>query len=221
VTLFLLGYVVPKFSAIYDDLGGSLPWMSRLLLQWGQLIEAHGALTVAGLVALIAGAAYALSRPDVRSRIGHALWRAPAIGERLRVYQLARFYRTVGMLLKGGTPVVTALGMVGGMLQPGLRASLERACAAVREGLPLSVAMERHGLTTPVAERLLKVGERTGAMGEMMERVGEFHDEEMARWVEWFTRLFEPLLMAAIGLVIGFIVWLMYMPIFELAGSIQ
>lgn len=221
VTLFLLGYVVPKFSAIYDDLGGSLPWMSRLLLEWGQLVARHGALVLALLAALAGGAAWALSRPAARSRIGRALWRVPALGERLRVYQLSRFYRTVGMLLKGGTPVVTALGMVGGLLQPGLRASLERACAAVREGQPLSAAMERHGLTTPVAERLLKVGERTGAMGEMMERIGEFHDEEMARWVEWFTRLFEPLLMAAIGLVIGFIVWLMYMPIFELAGSIQ
>lgn len=221
VTLFLLGYVVPKFSAIYEDMGGSLPWMSRALLAWGRFIASHGTLALALGAALIGGAAYALSQPDVRSRIGHALWRMPGIGERLRVYQLARFYRTVGMLLKGGTPAVTALGMVGGLLQPGLRASLERACGAVREGLPLSAAMERHGLTTPVAERLLKVGERTGAMGEMMERIGEFHDEEMSRWVEWFTRLFEPLLMAVIGLVIGVIVWLMYLPIFELAGSIQ
>ena len=58
-------------------------------------------------------------------------------------------------------------------------------------------------------------------MGEMMERIAAFYDEEMARWVEWFTRLFEPLLMVVIGLVIGLIVVLMYLPIFELAGSLQ
>jgi general secretion pathway protein F len=58
-------------------------------------------------------------------------------------------------------------------------------------------------------------------MGEMMERIAEFHDDEISRWVDWFTRLFEPLLMATIGLVIGAIVVLMYMPIFELAGSLQ
>jgi general secretion pathway protein F len=58
-------------------------------------------------------------------------------------------------------------------------------------------------------------------MGEMMERIASFYDEEMARWVEWFTRLFEPLLMAVIGLAIGLIVVLMYLPIFELAGSLQ
>ena len=81
--------------------------------------------------------------------------------------------------------------------------------------------MEAHRLTTPVALRMLQVGERTGQMGEMMERIASFYDEEMARWVEWFTRLFEPLLMALIGLVIGLIVILMYFPIFELAGSLQ
>jgi len=80
-----------------------------------------------------------------------------------------------------------------------------------------------HGqrLTTPVALRMLRVGERTGQMGEMMERIAVFHEEELARWVERFTRIFEPLLMALIGVVIGGIVVLMYFPIFELAGSMH
>jgi general secretion pathway protein F len=81
--------------------------------------------------------------------------------------------------------------------------------------------MEANGLTTTIALRMLAVGEKGGNMGEMMERIADFHDEEISRWVDWFTRLFEPLLMAAIGLVIGAIVVLMYMPIFELAGSLQ
>jgi general secretion pathway protein F len=81
--------------------------------------------------------------------------------------------------------------------------------------------MERCQLTTPVALRMLRVGEQTGKMGEMMERIAGFHDEEMSQWVDWFTRLFEPLLMVVIGVMIGLIVVLMYFPIFELAGSIQ
>jgi len=81
--------------------------------------------------------------------------------------------------------------------------------------------MEAHRLTTPVAARMLRVGERSGRMGDMMERAAAFYDEEMARWVDWFTRLFEPLLMAFIGVLIGLIVVLMYLPIFELAGSLQ
>jgi general secretion pathway protein F len=221
VTLFLLGYVVPRFSGIYEDMGNNLPWLSRVLLHWGQLIQRHA--LEAGIVALAAAAlaAHWLTRPRTLQRIGSWLWRVPALGERMRVYQLARFYRTLGMLLRGGIAAVPAIGMVSGLLESSLRARLDRAAQLVREGLPLSQAMETAELTTPVALRMLRVGERSGRMGEMMERIAAFHDEEMARWVDWFTRLFEPLLMASIGLVIGLIVLLLYLPIFELAGTIQ
>jgi general secretion pathway protein F len=125
------------------------------------------------------------------------------------------------MLLKGGIPVVQSIDMVTGLLQPVLRTRLKEAVTSIREGKPISQAMEAHGLTTPVALRMLRVGERTGDMGGMMERIATFYDEEMARWVEWFTKMFEPILMAFIGVVIGGIVILMYMPVFDLAGSIQ
>ena len=145
--------------------------------------------------------------------------RFPAIGERVRVYQLTRFYRTMGMLLSGGTPVAQAIGMVSGLLDEELRQRLDGALVRVNEGKPLSASLEAQSLTTPVALRMLRVGERTGQMGDMMERIAAFHEEELGRWVERFTRTFEPLLMAVIGIVIGGIVLLMYFPIFELAGS--
>ena len=219
VSLFLLFYVVPRFGRIYEERGSDLPLFSRWLLAWGQAVDAHGALVLAALAALLAAAAYILRAS--RERIASALWRLPAIGERLKVYQLARFYRTIGMLVRGGMPLVSALETSAGLLHPVLRGRLAAAGAAIAEGRKLSESMETHGLTTPVAARLLAVGEQGGNIGEMLESIAAFHDEEMARWVDWFTRLFEPLLMAAIGLVIGAIVILMYMPIFELAGNLQ
>jgi len=111
--------------------------------------------------------------------------------------------------------------IVSDCLEASWRGQLALASAHIRDGHPLSRAMEQYGLTTPVALRMLRVGERTGRMGEMMERIAAFYEEETARWVERFTKLFEPLLMVFIGLVIGLIVVLMYLPIFELAGSIQ
>jgi general secretion pathway protein F len=219
VTLFLLAYVVPRFSGIYADSNRELPWLSQLLLQWGQLLNQHGTAVLAGCVAALVAAVAGF--PHVR-RFAFALaQRVPAIAERVLVYQLARFYRTVGMLLTGGTPLPQALGMVAGLLTPALRDRLTLATRRIREGTSVSTAMEGAGLTTPVAMRMLRVGERGGNMAEMMERIAVFYDDDIARWIDWFTKLFEPLLMAFIGIVIGVVVVLMYLPIFELAGSLQ
>jgi general secretion pathway protein F len=221
VSLFLLFYVVPRFARVYEERSADLPLFSKALLAWGQAVEGHGLLVFAVVLGLTVGAAYALRLPRVRAAAGDALWRLPAVGERLKVYQLARFYRTTGMLLRGGIPLVAALRMGAELLHPLLRERLAAASRAISEGHAVSRSMDGNGLTTPVALRMLSVGEQSGNMGEMMDRIAAFHDEEISRWVDWFTRLFEPLLMAAIGLVIGAIVILMYMPIFELAGSLQ
>lgn len=221
VTLFLLGYVVPRFSSIYEDLGGDLPLASRLLMDWGRAFESHGGAILSAAVALLCLLGFWITRPASRAAVARLIARIPAIGSQLHTYQLARMYRTVGMLLRGGIPAVTALGMADGLLSASLRPSLAAATVAVREGRSLANSLEMHGLTTPVAVRMLRVGERSGNMGEMMERVAGFYDDELGRAVEVLTRLIEPLLMALIGLVIGAIVVLMYFPIFELAGSLQ
>ena len=221
VSLFLMVYVVPRFSKIYEERATELPFFSKVLLSWGQLIEGHGTLVFVLLGALVAAGIQALRTPSVRAALSNALWRVPTVGERMKVYQLARFYRTTGMLVRGGMSLVAALDMAADLLHPALRSPLAAARRAISEGLPVSASMDGNGLTTAVALRMLVVGERSGNMGEMMERIAVFHDEEISRWVDWVTRLFEPLLMAAIGLVIGSIVILMYMPIFEIAGSLQ
>jgi general secretion pathway protein F len=221
VCMFLLGYVVPRFSHIYEDIGGDLPWLTRLLMAWGAFVEKRGLLLLGLLAGVVAALVVWLRQPSAKLWMGRQLERIPALGERARVYQLTRFYRTVGMLLAGGTPVTQALGMVSGLLDQQLRQRLELATRSIREGQPISVSLHGQRLTTPVALRMLRVGERTGQMGEMMERIAVFHEEELARWVERFTRIFEPLLMALIGVVIGGIVVLMYFPIFELAGSMH
>lgn len=221
VILFLMGFVVPKFSKIYEDTGGNLPFLSQVLLAWGVFLESHGKELLMTLGLGAAGLAYGLSRPALRKWLMQLLWRIPALGQRLRIFQLARFYRTLGMLLKGGTPIIAALGSVTGLLDAALQLKMKQASAAIQEGQPISMAMDHAGLTTPVALRMMRVGERSGKIGDMMERIAAFYDEELTRWIDWFTRLFEPILMLFIGLVIGVVVLLLYMPIFELAGNIQ
>jgi len=221
VAIFLLMFVVPKFSAIYEDIGADLPWMSLLLIEWGHLVQKNGWLLAGTATVVLVAVFYIFSQSRVRAHLLQAVWRIPAIGERMRIYQLARFYKTLGMLLRGGIPVTRALEMVNDLLQPHFRPRVKVAATLIREGKTISSAMRSAGLTTAVGDRMLRVGERTGSMGDMMERIGNFHDEEIGRWVEWMTKLIEPLLMAVIGVVIGGIIILMYLPIFELAGSIN
>lgn len=221
VSLFLVGYVVPRFSGIYLELGREMPWGSALLFTLGGVIDRHPAMAVASIVMVAAGAFGAWRSERVRGRIVRLLVSAPVLGERLHTFRIARLYRTISMLLRGGVPLVAALRMVAGMLDAASRARLDQARAEVAEGMPASVALERNGLTTEIAMRMLQVGERSGDLGSLMEQAAAFHEQELARWVERTTRLFEPVLMLFIGLMIGGIVVLMYLPIFELAGSLQ
>jgi general secretion pathway protein F len=221
ILVFLMVYVVPRFSQIYADLRGELPLASRLLLSWGELLRDYGWILFGALAAACFLAWRVSKLPRLRASIARWAWSLPEVGERLRIYQFSRLYHTVGMLLKGGIPIVVALEMTEGLVSPAFRAAWRAAAGALRNGLPISTAFEQHGLTTAVGLRMLRVGERTGNMADMMERVASFYDDEIARWVEWFTRLFEPILMIFIGLLIGVIVVVMYMPIFSLADSIQ
>jgi general secretion pathway protein F len=221
VAVFLLAYVVPRFAAVYQDLGRELPWITQLMLGWGRFLDEHAALAALAALAAGAGAGYALSRPSVRAALLRQIWRIPRLGERLRIYDLSRLYRTLAMLLRSGMPIVAAMRNASGLLRPEPRARLALALADIEQGRPISQAMAERGLTTPVALRMLRVGERSGRMSELMERIAAYFEDDLGRWVEWFTRLFEPILMLLIGGVIGAVVLLLYMPILELAGALQ
>jgi general secretion pathway protein F len=220
VTGFLVGYVVPRFAEVYRDAGRTLPGMSRFLLELGQFISRHAA--AHAIAALLAALLLYLSlrRGAGRGGLLRQLARIPGIGERLRILALSRMYLTMGMLLEGGISIVATIDTVQATVGPELRSRLVAAGAQIEAGLPLSAAFESHGLTTPVSLRMLRVGERSGELGRMLTQSANFYDGEIGRWLDRFMRMFEPLLMAAIGLVVGVIVVLLYMPIFDLAGGL-
>jgi general secretion pathway protein F len=221
VSLFLVIYVVPRFAEVYQGAGRSLPWLSRLLLAWGQFAAAHTAPLAVGLAALGTALVLGARRLLAGGGMARLLARVPGVGERIRIYELARLYLTLGMLAEGGITIVQAIATVQGMMSATLAASLVRARGMIESGLPLSEAFETCGLTTPVSLRMLRVGERSGNLGPMLSQSAAFYDGEIGRWIERFTRAFEPLLMAAIGIVVGTIVVLLYMPIFDLAGDMS
>jgi len=221
VSLFLMTYVVPRFAEVYQGAGRDLPWMSKMMLQWGQFAAGHTVMLLAGLAGAAVLAVLAWRRLTRDGGLARLLARLPGIGERVRIYELSRLYLTLGMLSEGGITILHAIDTVQAMVSATVRASLAGARADIESGLPLSTAFETHQLTTPISLRMLRVGERTGDMGPMLTQSAAFYDGEISRWIDRFTRTFEPLLMAAIGLVVGAIVVLLYMPIFDLAGDMS
>lgn len=221
VSLFLLGYVVPKFAAVYHDSGRPLPWASALLMRWGSLASHYAAPLLGAFACGVVATIWAL-RTKGAATLGWGLMRLlPGAAQKLDLLELSRLYLTLGTLVEGGIPLPQALRLSMAALQPERAMALERVSEAVQGGEPLSDGLQRQGLSTPVALRLLRVGEQSGQLGGMLARAAAFHDEETTRWIERFTKAFEPVLMALIGLVIGLIVILLYMPIFDLAGSLQ
>ena len=221
VSLFLLAYVVPKFSVVYQGSGRELPMMSQWLIRWGALVSGHGVALLLALAGTGAGGFWWLRRLHRSGRLIQAVTRLPGVAERVRILELARFYLTLGMLLEGGIAVVAALDMVSGAISPARRAALALARERIAHGGSFSESLELHGFTTPIALRMLRVGERSGQLGLMLTRAALFYDSETTLWIEKFSKTFEPVLMAAIGIVIGVIVVLLYMPIFDLAGTLQ
>jgi general secretion pathway protein F len=221
VVMFLLGFVVPRFSGVFEEVGGDLPLASRLLIDWGNLIHTHAMDMLAALTGIVACLVIAIRSNALRAALGRTLWRIPAIGEQLKIFQLARFYRTLAMLLRGGIPILVAMQMTRELLSSTLTRGMDAAMQLVREGRSLTDALNSFNLTTPVAVRMLRVGEKAGNLGEMAERIAIFHEEEIGRRVDLLTRLIGPVLMLLIGTVIGLVVVLMYLPIFQLAEAIQ
>lgn len=221
VTLFLGGYVVPRFAAVYQGAGRQLPWASELLLHWGKFARAHMPALLGALTLLFIGMIWGIRTLSRRGGIAILIRRIPIFSEQAHAYEISRIYLTLGMLLESGLSVVPALALAEEVVPSHLRTALQRAGESIRTGEKLSVAFERVGLTTSVALRMLHVGEESGQLGEMMARTARFHDEETGRWIDRFSRIAEPTLMVGIGLVIGTIVVLLYMPIFDLAGSLR
>lgn len=220
VIAFLLGYVVPRFSVVFVDRLEEMPYLSSLVIRLGLTISESPLAALLLTVGTLTGLALLIGHPIMRNWVVGVAWQIPWLGERIHQFELVRLYRSLGMLLRGGIPAVRSLQLVASIAPLRSRQGIERTIVLVREGLPISIALQREGFTTVVSDRLLTVGERSGQMGDMLERAADFMDAELERSVDWATRLMEPVMMVVIGVLIGGIVTLMYLPIFELADSV-
>lgn len=215
--VIMLTLVVPKFAEIFSDIGVELPMATQIMLGAGQFLQSYW-LVLTGLVAVcIMG-----FRATVRMPRGRLAWDRfklgmPLLGSLFHKIEVARFSRTLGTLLASGLSILGAMNIVKGVVQNQiLRDSIEQVYDDLKQGRMLSTSMEQRKVFPPLAVHMLGVGEETGALDTMLNKVGEMYDKDLKRTIKSFTSLFEPLVILVMGLVIGAMVVSMLLAIFSI-----
>jgi type IV pilus assembly protein PilC len=218
----LLVYVIPQFKGFYEGLGAELPMPTQILLAVANAVREN--LLWIGLV--LAGAAVAfgswLQRANSSLVIDAALLRLPYLGGLVRMYATSQLTRTLSTLLAGGLPLLNALEVAAASI--GNRAMASAVAAAtprIREGASLTSALESTGMLETLPLEMVKVGEQTGALGDMLNAVAEFYDEELDTRIATVLSLVEPILLVLMAVIVAGMLLAFYLPMFQAISAVQ
>jgi type IV pilus assembly protein PilC len=218
----MLLFIVPTFKTLYDDLGGTLPVPTRILLAVSSIMVKAIPILIMGMV----GAIFAFKR-WIESEKGRAIWdrfklRVPVVGRMVRLIALTRFSKTLAALLRSGVPILESLEITSDTVGNTVVANaVKDVQAGVKQGEPIAKRLENHEVFPPMVVQMLAVGEETGAVDTMLEKVGEFYEREVEATVEALTSLLEPLLICVLGGAVGSMVISLYMPMFNIIKLIK
>ncbi len=219
--LFLLGYVVPQFAAMYENLDAPLPWFSRLVLGLGMFVRDWWWM----LVAIPAAAIWWFDRkrrePVFRAKFDEWLLRQKIAGPIVAKMETARLARTLGTLLKNGVPMLTAMGIGGRVLgNQALIADVEAAAAEVKNGGGLSTALSKGKRFPRLALQMIQVGEESGALDSMLLKTADTFEAETGQALDRMLAALVPVITIVLAMLVGVVILAVLMPMYELAGAI-
>jgi len=218
----LLVKVIPEFRGFFDQFGADLPWATNVLLAVADVAKRRFALIV-----LAVGGAFAAywiwsrqeGSPAVRDRL---LLRVPYLGRMMRIFATSQACRTLSTLLSGGLPLVNAMDVTASSVgNRAMATALRSATPQIREGKSLMTALESTGMVDHVTLEMVKVGEQTGALADMLNAVAEFYDEELDTRIATVLALLEPVMLVILAVVVGAMLLAFYLPLFQIFSAIQ
>jgi type IV pilus assembly protein PilC len=218
----MLLFVVPQFETIYTNLGGTLPLPTRVLLGISNAFRNYW--YIIGLGVFVGSIFFRrYKKTDAgRARVDAAKIRVPVFGPLFHKVALARFASTLGMLLRAGVPILQALDNVKETVNNRVIAdAIDDVKTSVREGESIAKPLGKHKVFPPMVVQMMAVGEETGAVDTMLDKVAQFYNNEVTAQVDALTSLIEPLLIAFIGGAVGAAVIALYMPMFNIINLIQ
>jgi type IV pilus assembly protein PilC len=218
----MLLFVVPQFKSIYGQLGGTLPMPTRVLLMVSDVFKKFWFIVLIGIFV----GRFFLRRwkatPTGRQSIDAFKLRVPIFGSLFQKTALARFAGTLSMLLRSGVPILQALDIVSETVNNKvISKAITEVQASVREGESMAKPLAKHSVFPPMVVQMLAVGEETGQVDVMLEKVATFYNQEVEASVDSLTSLIEPLLIAVVGGAVGMAVIALYMPMFNIIKLIQ
>ncbi|WAC72440.1 type II secretion system F family protein [Roseateles sp. SL47] len=222
VSTFLVIVVLPRFASMYADLHGSMSWTTEMLTVVSRFMREYRWAVVVGLVGLVAAVVGCWRQGLVQRASLAAGMRVGVIRRALREFQLAKLYHSMTVMFRGGYTLDEALLRCEGLaLGSDLERGMREARSALHRGVRVSAALTEAGMTDTVTQRLLAVGERSGQFERVLQTIADRHATNFSAFMDRATRIVEPMMLLLVSLLVGSIVVLMYLPIFDIASSIR
>jgi type IV pilus assembly protein PilC len=221
ITAFLMLVIVPKFKEIFDSLGVELPGITKAVMGSAMFLKDNVLLCFGGLAAAIVGLVmFKRSKPGKRF-FDRFILRVPVFGNLFRKVALSRFSRTFSTLIKSGVPIVGALEIVAETSgNTVIENAVNNAVESVKGGDTLSEPLSHEKVFPPMVVRMIGIGERSGALEQLLSKISEFYDQQVEAEVKSLTSLIEPLLIGVMGFVVGGIVMAVFLPILKLQEAL-
>ena len=218
----MLTFVVPKFSTLFASMGSQLPLPTQILVVLSGVIRNYWWALGAGIFGVVFVYKRWKVTPGGKAVLDRMALKAPVFGSIVHKSAIARFSRTLSVLLRSGVNILTSLEITAETVNNSvIEATLDDIRNGVRNGQPMSTPMATHSVFPPMVVQMLAVGEETGSVDDMLGRVAEFYEDEVEASVEGLTSLLEPLLMAFLGGTVGVMVVALYMPMFDIITKVK
>jgi type IV pilus assembly protein PilC len=215
--IFMLTFILPQFVGVFEQFGGELPLLTKLLVGFTHLFNRYWYIffaVFAGIVFLFIS--YNRTKKGHRN-IDRIKLKLPVFGNLFLKTSINRFTRTLGTLIRSGVPIIQSLKVSAESIGNDILAeAVSNAADRIREGQSISAPLEESGVFPPMVTQMIMVGEESGELETMLLNVSSFYDQEVERAVEQLTSVIEPLMMAVVALVVGVMVIAMYLPIFSM-----
>lgn len=220
---FLLVFVIPQFKEVFKIFGSKLPAPTQMLIDLSNFLVKQGWIIVVVVIGIVMFFGTLIKRvPAVKFRWHKLILKVPLIGDLLLKVAVARFTRTLGTLARSGVPILEALEICATTSgNKVIEAAILDGRTAIKEGERISESLKTANVFPPIVVQMISIGEETGALDSMLFKVADYYDKEVDATVAALASIIEPVLIVFLGVVVGFIVIAMYLPIFSLPSMIK